>query len=129
VRMSPPKPMVLFLSSLMTVPVHCFFAIGVYLIACGLPGNHLSLAQHFVVMPLSSAMQVIPIPMGPTEFALDFLYQNVSAITGPVILKGQGLVVVLAYRLITLLIAAMGVFYYFGNRREMAEVIHEAETE
>jgi hypothetical protein len=27
------------------------------------------------------------------------------------------------------LIAAAGIPYYFGNRREMAEVIHEAETE
>ena len=35
----------------------------------------------------------------------------------------------LAYRLITVLIAALGVFYYFGNRREMAEVMHEAEQE
>ena len=35
----------------------------------------------------------------------------------------------LAYRLITLLIAALGVFYYLGNRREMAEVIHEAEEQ
>ena len=26
------------------------------------------------------------------------------------------------------LIAALGLPYYFGNRREMAEVIHEAET-
>jgi hypothetical protein len=35
----------------------------------------------------------------------------------------------LAYRLITLLIAALGVYYYFGNRRELAEVIHEAAEE
>ena len=43
--------------------------------------------------------------------------------------KGQGLVVSLVYRLITLLIAGLGVFYYFGNRRELVEVIHEAEEE
>ena len=48
---------------------------------------------------------------------------------GPPIAAGQGLVVALVYRLITLLIAALGVFYYLGNRREMAEVIHEAEHE
>jgi len=27
------------------------------------------------------------------------------------------------------LIAALGVKYYFGNRRELSEVIHEAEQE
>ena len=71
VRMYNRKPRVLTLSSLMTVGVHSFFAVGCYLIACGLPGNHLSLAQHFVVMPLSAAMQVIPLPIGPTEVVLE----------------------------------------------------------
>jgi uncharacterized protein (TIRG00374 family) len=125
VRMYRSKPGVLVLSSVMTVGVHCSFAVGCWLIACGLPGHHLSLAQHFVVMPLSAAMQVIPFPIGPTEFALEFLYRY----TPPGIAEGQGLVVALVYRIITLLIAALGIFYYFGNRREMAEVMHEAEEE
>ena len=128
VRMFNRHPKVLVVASLMTVGVHGFFAVGCYLIACGLPGNHLSLAQHFVVMPLSSAMQVIPIPIGPTEAALDYFYANVPVVGQP-IAKGQGLIVSLVYRLITVLIAALGVFYYFGNRRELAEVMHEAERE
>ena len=67
VRMYSRKPVVLILSSLMTVGVHCLFAVGCYLIACGLPGNHLSLAEHFVVMPLSAATQVIPAADGPVR--------------------------------------------------------------
>ena len=121
----------LTLSAVMTVGVHSLFAVGCYLIACGLFDYHLSnlsLARHFVVMPLSAAMQVIPVPIGPTEFAMNYLYPTVR-IAGPIITKGQGLVVALVYRLINLLIAALGVFYYLGNRREMAEVIHEAEVE
>jgi uncharacterized protein (TIRG00374 family) len=128
VRMYRGKPKVLVISSLLTIGVHLSFASGCYCIACGLPGNHLSLPQHFVVMPLSAAMQVIPIPIGPTEAALKYLYEHVP-VAGPAIIEGQGLVVSLAYRLITLLIAALGIFYYFGNRREMAEVMHEAEAE
>lgn len=131
VRMYKRKPRVLILASLMTVGVHGLFAVGCYLIACGLFNDHmsnLSLARHFVVMPLSAAMQVIPVPIGPTELAMTYLYPSVW-IAGPIITKGQGFVVALAYRLITLLIAALGVFYYFANRREMAEVIHEAERE
>jgi glycosyltransferase 2 family protein len=128
VRMYNKKPLVLTVSAIMTVGVHGSFAIGCYFIACGLPGNHLSLSQHFVVMPLSAAMQVIPFPIGPTEAALDYLYQVVPA-SGPAIIVGQGLVVALVYRIITVLIAAMGIRYYFGNRREMAEVMHEAEAE
>jgi glycosyltransferase 2 family protein len=127
-RMYRNKPGVLLLASLMSVGVHCFFAAGCYFIACGLPGNHLSLAKHFVVMPLSAATQVIPLPLGPFEAVLDCLYTHVP-VAGAPIAVGQGLVVALVYRLITLLIAALGMFYYLGNRREMAEVIHEAEHE
>ena len=122
------RPKVLIVSSIITVGVHGFFAIGCYLIACGLPGNHPDLLQHFVIMPLSAAMQVIPLPVGPTEAALDYFYANVP-VAGPAIAKGQGLVVSLVYRLITVLIAASGAFYYVGNRRELAEVIHDAERE
>lgn len=128
VRMYRRRPRVLILAALSTVAVHSLFSVGCYLIACGLQGNHRNhpaLGQHFVVFPLSAALQVIPIPLGPTESALDFLYASVP----PPIGNGPGLVVALAYRLIMLLIALLGLFYYLANRREMAEVIHEAEQE
>jgi uncharacterized membrane protein YbhN (UPF0104 family) len=96
------------------------------LIARGLPGNTLSLGMYFVVMPLSSAAGVLPLPMGPLEFTLDTLYTLVPAAAA--IAEGQGFVVALAYRIITVLIAGLGLPYYFGNRREMAEVIHEVEA-
>jgi hypothetical protein len=129
VRMYNRKPLVLVISAIMTLGVHSSFAIGCYFIACGLPGNHLSLADHLVVMPLSSATGVIPLAMGPMEFVLDFFYATLSIPRELHIDAGQGFVVALVYRLITVLIAALGVFYYFGNRREMVEVIHEAEQE
>ena len=109
----------------MTVGVHMSFAAGCWMIARGLPGNCPSLAQHFVVMPLSAAMGVIPLPFGPFEAVLDSFYATLV----PGVAKGQGLVVALAYRLITVLIAALGTPYYLFNRREMAEVIHETEEE
>jgi hypothetical protein len=121
----------LILSAIMTVGVHSLFAIGCYLIACVLFDYHLanlSLSRHFVVMPLSAAMQVIPVPIGPTEFAMNYLYPSVAR-PGVIITTGQGLLVALVYRLFSVLIAALGVFYYFGNRHEMAEVMHEAEEE
>ena len=126
VRMYRRKPLVLFLSSLMSIGVHCSFAVGLYLIACGLPGNHLSLADHFVVIPVSNVAGVLPLPAGPFEAVLNSLYTLVP-VEGPAIAAGQGLAVALVYRIITLLIAAFGIPYYLGNRREMAEVMHEAE--
>lgn len=131
VRMYNRKPRVLILSAVMTFGVHGLFAIGCYFIACGLFADdlaNLSLPRHFVVMPLSAAMQVIPVPIGPTEFAMNGLYPSVWLVAQDAT-KGQGLLVALTYRLITVLIAPLGLFYYFGNRREMAEVIHEAEEE
>ncbi|MCE5266941.1 MAG: flippase-like domain-containing protein [Planctomycetaceae bacterium] len=127
-RMYQHRPAVLVGSSLATVAVHSLFATGCWFIACGLPGNHLSLGQHFVVMPLASAMGVIPLAMGPLEATLDFLYAHVP-VAGEAIAAGQGLVVALAYRLITVVTAVLGLPYYFSNRREMSEVIHEAEQE
>jgi uncharacterized protein (TIRG00374 family) len=128
VRLYKHKPLVLFLSSLMSIGVHCSFAVGLHLIACGLPGNHLTLADHFVVIPVSNVAGVLPLPAGPFEAVLDSLYTLVP-VAGVPIIAGQGLVVALIYRLITLLIAAFGIPYYLGNRREMAEVIHEVEDE
>jgi len=133
IRMYNRKPVALAAAMMLTVGVHLSFAVGCYMIARGLFENYLTLAEHLVVMPLSSAMGVIPLPAGPMEGALEYLYMAVSAVGaetgGAVVAKGQGLVVALAYRLITILIALLGVFFYFGNRREMADVMHEAEQE
>ncbi len=61
------KPLALIISSLMCVGVQCLFAISIYLIARGLPGDVLSLGTHFVIWPLSSAVGVLPLSFGPTE--------------------------------------------------------------
>lgn len=114
-------------SALMSVFVHGLFATGLFFIALGLPGDDLSLPTHWVVGPLAAATGVIPLPLGPFEFVLEYLYTHVPAQV--VIVAGQGLVVALAYRLITVLIAAVGVCYYLTSRQELAEVIHEVEQE
>ncbi|MGD0517472.1 MAG: lysylphosphatidylglycerol synthase transmembrane domain-containing protein [Thermoguttaceae bacterium] len=120
------KPAVLIVSSLMCIGVHCLFSIGIYLIARGLPGDVLSLSAHFVLWPLSSAFGAVPLSFGPVEWVLDSLYTMVRQ-AGISIPPGQGFIVVLCYRLITVLIAALGIGYYFSNRREVVEAIHEDE--
>ncbi len=120
------KPLVLLISSLMSAGVHCLFAVGIYLIARGLPGDVFSLGSYFIFWPLSDVTAVLPLPLGPFEFVLEFLYTHISP-AGVTIAKGQGLVVALVWRLINLLIAALGVYYYFGNRRELSEAIQESE--
>ena len=105
--------------------VHSLFAVGIYLITLGIYRDNvenLTLLGEFIVSPLSSALGVIPLVMGPTEAVLNFLYANVFGLD-----KRQGFVVALGYRLITVLIAMVGVCYYLSARREVAEVMHEAE--
>ena len=65
-------------------------------------------------------------PFGPFEAVLDSLYANVPLADGP-IAPHQGLVVALGYRVITVLIALIGACYYFAARKEVAQVMHEAE--
>jgi hypothetical protein len=123
-RMYRRKPKVLLLSSLMSLSVHCLFATSIFLIARGLPGNVPPLKLHFVIVPLSMVTQVIPFSIGPLELVMKILYANLPPAVGT-IAAGQGFVVAICYRLITLLIAALGIYYYFGNRKEVTEAIHE----
>jgi hypothetical protein len=128
VRMYRRKPLVLIVTALMSVGVHCLFASGIYLIARGLPGADLSLSMHFVAAPLSLSTGAIPLAAGPFEVVLEFLYTHLRE-PGITIQTGQGLVVALGYRMITLLIAAVGLCYYLGSRREVDQVMHQAEQE
>ncbi len=121
-RMYRCRPGVLLGAAGMSVAVHSLFATGICCIARGLPGNVHSLGAHFVMSPLSAATGVLPLPLGPFEFVLDYLYVHVP-LAGAVIPKGQGLVVALGYRTITVLIAAIGACYYIGARQEVAQVL------
>ena len=126
VRMYRWNPLVLVLSFLMSVVVHSLFSIGIYLIAAGLYDEYPTLGTHFVVSPLSSATGVLPISMGPFEYVLDRLYAAVLLPDGTFMQKGQGLVVALGYRIITVLTAAVGMGYYLASRQEFAAVLHDA---
>lgn len=124
IRMYRRQPGVLFLAAALTVGVHSFFSIGVYMIARGLPGPDHSLGTHLVIMPLSASTGVVPLPMGPFEGVIEYFYLNIPLAVGT-IMKGQGLIVALGYRLITVLIAIIGAVYYFSSRREINRVLHE----
>ena len=124
------KPGLVFVTCVMTFGVHACFVLGMYAIARGvypqtLPPE-LNLAAQFVICPVSAATTVIPLCMGPFETVLSFLY---SAVAGVQSAQAQGLVVALAYRIVTVLIASVGLLYYLASKSEVSEVLHEAETE
>ena len=123
------KPGVLVGALVMSLAVHTIATIGFFLIARGLPGNSPNLADHFIIVPLSMVAGALPLPLnglGAFEGVVDFFYRSVPQ--GIVVLKGQGLIVSIGYRAITILIAMVGVGFYLGQRREGAMTPQAAEA-
>ena len=125
-RMYRRKVHVLIVAAAMSVGVHALFTMGIYLITLGLyeEVHDLTLPAEFIVSPLSASTGVIPLVMGPFEVVLTFLYEEVFGM-----IESEGLVVALSYRLISILIAMVGVCYYLGSRGEVARVMQEADQE
>ncbi|GAB4130171.1 MAG: lysylphosphatidylglycerol synthase transmembrane domain-containing protein [Thermogutta sp.] len=112
----------------MTFPVHLLTAFSIFLISSSMfPSVH-SVSYHFVMVPVSASAQVLPVSIGPTEFVLDRLYASIPLISGETIPPGQGLLTMLVYRVITLIIAAIGVGYYLSSRQEWTTAMDEAEA-
>lgn len=130
VRIYRNKPGVLAWVSLLTVLVHSLSTIGVYLCALALANTVPPLLDHFVIVPLSMVAGALPLPMmglGAVEATLDVLYRHVPA--GATLSTTEVLKVAVAYRLIQILDALIGGVIYLFSRREVAELLHEAELE
>jgi uncharacterized membrane protein YbhN (UPF0104 family) len=106
----------------MSFAIHALYAMMVYLVGAGLQSPRPALGTHFVFVPLSMAAGALPI--GTLEGVLDLLYRVFSNATIP---EGQGFAIALAYRIIQVLVAGIGVAFYFTGRKEVKELIHEAE--
>jgi uncharacterized protein (TIRG00374 family) len=112
----------------MSVVIHVLLAAALWLVARSLPGDPPSLARHLVIVPLAMVAGAVPLPMaglGALEVGLEYLYRFNSE--NPDLVRGQGLIVALVYRLITLVVAALGMMYYLAGRREVDRAMHEAE--
>ena len=122
------RPGTLAISMAISFANQAIMVLAVYMITIGIYRHNvgrLSLPSMFVVLPLAESMGVIPLVAGPLEFVLNFLYGAVFELGD----RSQGLVVALALRFITLTIAAVGLCYYFAARRELAQVVHQAESQ
>jgi uncharacterized membrane protein YbhN (UPF0104 family) len=110
----------LFVAGSITIAVHVVTVVSVHLLACGLYDKTPSFRTELVVVPLSVTSSAIPLPFGPFEAVLEFLYQQMGMVAH------EGLIVALAFRLATLATAAIGMGYYFGSKAEMSQLL-EAE--
>jgi hypothetical protein len=117
----------LALVAAVSLAVHVVFAISLYLSAAAIFPQHPTVTDHFIIVPLSltaGALPLAPAGLGTFEAAMKILYQVIPAQGG-----GDGFLLALVYRLITIVIAAVGVVYYWLGRREVGELLREAEHE
>lgn len=109
--------------------VHAMLAFSIFLLAHGLFGAAPSLGDHLIIVPLScvaGAVPLTPAGLGSFEIAMDELYRMVPA-TGPS--SVSGVLIALAYRLATILIAATGVvFFWTCPRKEPVANLTELPT-
>jgi hypothetical protein len=114
--------------AVISMAVHALFALSLYLAGeAFLPdGRAATLGENMVIVPLAMVAGALPTPggLGAFEAAMEFLYRILPATPGR---PGEGLVVALAYRILTIAVAAVGALFYVGLRRQVAQAMHEAE--
>ena len=121
------RPSIVVGAYLASIPVHVFNSLSVFMVASSLPIDHLSLLMHFVAVPLSNLAGVLPLPggIGAFEGMLAILYRALA--TTPVASE-HGLLVAFGFRVITLIVASIGLLVYFAERKEIAQLRADSEA-
>ncbi|MEE2781574.1 MAG: lysylphosphatidylglycerol synthase transmembrane domain-containing protein [Planctomycetota bacterium] len=96
----------LLVATLITLGTQLLTVIGFWLIATGLPGEGPNFAQLFVMVPLALFATAVPLPMGGLG-ALEATLASLYRLFG--FSSALGLLVSLAYRLVTILVAVGGI--------------------
>jgi len=120
----------LLFTLVMSLGTHALYALGVYMIATGVAQPQTAtLAEHFVIVPIGWFAQALPLPLGALgafELAMGELYFFVPKTGMPM---AEGIWIALVYRVVTIIIAAVGIIFYLRNRREVSDVWKDAEEE
>jgi hypothetical protein len=98
----------LALCSGLTLIIHGLSAVGYYLIGAGLGGAIPPLSAHLLIVPLGILAAIIPIPIGPPEFVVEYLYARWPAGAAA---AGHGLVVALLARFGGLIGSVVGLVF------------------
>ncbi|MFO7908202.1 MAG: lysylphosphatidylglycerol synthase transmembrane domain-containing protein [Planctomycetota bacterium] len=111
----------------MSVGTHGMFALALFLIARALYEHIPTVREHLIIVPLSmvaGALPFTPAGFGAFEFALEKLYQIVPAADN---ISAAGVLVALVYRLLQIVVAAIGMLIYWSSRSEVRQLIEDAE--
>jgi uncharacterized membrane protein YbhN (UPF0104 family) len=112
---------------LMTFIAQSLYTVGIWLVAQSLVSGAPTLGEHFVIVPMAMITGVLPLApngLGTFEALMEWMYNKLTAGKA----MGAGLLVSFGYRLITVLIAMVGATIYWTSRREVSDVMHEAEV-
>jgi hypothetical protein len=105
--------------------VHTSYVAAIWLItlSIGIAPEHLPSPRYiFVIVPPSMIAGALPI--GAYEVAITLLFRAVTPAGAP---ENMGLLIALAYRLIQICIATIGLGYWLAGRREVEELMHKAD--
>ncbi len=119
---------VILLTVIMGLGTHGLLAVALFLISSGMFDHSPTLREHLILVPLgmlAGALPFTPAGFGAFEFAIDQLYRIVPAGTSHV----SGILIALAFRLMTILVAAIGVVVYWLGRGEVRQLLKQAEQE
>jgi uncharacterized protein (TIRG00374 family) len=105
--------------------VHLMYVLAVVVMANSIgiaPAHRPAWTSIFVIVPPTMIAGALPI--GIYELTTTLLFAAISPPGAP---PNMGLLIALAYRLIQLAIASIGVVYWLAGRSEVRELMHEAE--
>lgn len=111
---------------LMSLCTHVLLATSMYLIASSLFEHVPTLREHLIMVPLgmvAGALPFTPAGIGTFEFAIEKLYEIVPAAGN---IDVSGVLVALVYRLITIIVAAIGMVVYWSSRTEVRQLLEDA---
>ena len=110
-----------------SLAIHLLYVSAVAVMAASIgiaPEHQPPFGSMFVIVPPSMIAGALPI--GAYELTLNLLFRSVSPAGAP---ENAGLLIALAFRIIQLCIASIGVGYWLTSRSEVSEVVHEAQQE
>ena len=121
------RPGVLLTTLGISFLTHMMFVFSLAMVARAVLEVVPSLGEHAIIVPLSMVAGALPLTpggLGTFELAMDQLYAVLPAIRAE-----DGILVALAYRMMTILIAVIGMIYYWSRRREVDQLWDEAEQQ
>ena len=113
----------LYLSFVATFVVHLSFAVSLFFIARGLFFKSPTLVDHIILYCSGNVGSIIPLSAGPLEYFLDELYPLFPITDAVSFQHGYGMTIGIAYRMTTIAVALIGVFYYLISLADVKKAL------